>query len=169
MYIYWAALSAIFIALSSLIRGIESGTPLPVKFSLSVVWFTCSLIMLAYYRWYKLGSDFQLPWFRQIASDPASKRNRRFSWGQFTAIMAGGISEFTISVCVIMTLNAAQKANINQGIGLNIMICNSVLVTLLSYCLLGERVSKTQMAGIVVIVIGVALVSLFPPESEISD
>ena len=147
MYIYWAALSAIFIALSSLIRGIESGTPLPVKFSLSVVWFTCSLFMLAYYR-YKLGADFQLPWFRQIlASDIASggttKRiKRRFSWGQFVAIMAGGISEFTISVCVIMTLNAAQKANINQGIGLNIMICNSVLVTFLSYCLLGERVSK---------------------------
>ena len=82
------------------------------------------------------------------------------------ALMGGGISEFTISVSVIMTQNAALKANINQAIGLNIMICNAVVVTILSYCLLGERVSKAQFMGILVIIVGVALVSFFPPDDK---
>lgn len=77
----------------------------------------------------------------------------------------GGIAEFIASISVIMTFNAAQKANINQGIGTNIMICNAVIVSILSFCFLGEVVSKAQVFGILVIIAAVALVSAFPPKS----
>lgn len=66
-----------------------------------------------------------------------------FCWVQFLAIIIGGISEFVGSVSVIMTFNAAQKANINQGIGTTIMGGCGVIVTILSYCFLKEVVSKT--------------------------
>ena len=49
------------------------------------------------------------------------------------------------------------------------MICNAAVVTLLSYCCLSEVVSRVQVLGIVVIIVAVALVSLFPPDAESSD
>lgn len=65
-----------------------------------------------------------------------------------------------------MSFNAAQKANINQGIGSSIMICNSVIVTILSYCFMKEVVSITQSVGIILIVISVTLVSVFGPDAD---
>lgn len=65
-----------------------------------------------------------------------------------------------------MSFNAAQKANVNQGIGSSVMIFNAVIVTILSYCILKEVVSKMQIAGIITIVAAVACVSLFGPEKE---
>ena len=46
------------------------------------------------------------------------------------------------------------------------MICNSVIVTILSYCFLGEAVSRPQIAGILIIIAGVGLVSLLPPDVD---
>ena len=46
------------------------------------------------------------------------------------------------------------------------MICNAAVVTILSYCFLNEVVSRSQIIGIVVIIVAVALVSLFPPDDQ---
>ena len=46
------------------------------------------------------------------------------------------------------------------------MIFNAVVVTILSYCFLGEVVSRAQIFGMLVIIVGVALVSLFPPKYD---
>lgn len=85
------------------------------------------------------------------------------------AIIVGGVGEFVCSIAVIMSFSAALSANINQGIGANIMIFNAVIVTVLSYCLLGEIVSRCQVFGIFIVVAAVALVSLFGPEQESSQ
>lgn len=79
--------------------------------------------------------------------------------------MFGGFSEFIVSISVIMAFSAAQKENINQGIGSCIMILNGVFITVLSYCFFRETVSKTQIIGIVTVAISVALVSIFGPEA----
>lgn len=80
------------------------------------------------------------------------------------AIIGGGVGEFVSSIAVIMSFSAALSANINQGIGANIMILNAVIVTICSYCLFVEVVSRCQVLGIFIVVAGVALVSLLGPE-----
>ena len=50
IYMYWAGLGSVLMALASVIRGIESGTPLPVKFVLSLSYLILSLMMLTYYK-----------------------------------------------------------------------------------------------------------------------
>jgi multidrug transporter EmrE-like cation transporter len=44
------------------------------------------------------------------------------------------------------------------------MILNGVFITILSYCLFNEKVSKSQMIGIITVAISVAIVSIFGPE-----
>ena len=75
----------------------------------------------------------------------------------------GGVSEFVSSVCVILSFNAALSANINQGIAASIVISNVGIVSVLSYCTMGEAVSKTQLFGMTLIIGAVALVSLDGP------
>jgi len=54
--------------------------------------------------------------------------------------------------------------NINQGIGTSIMILNGPIVTILSFCLLREMATRTQVFGIITVVVGVTIVSVFGPE-----
>ena len=162
MYMYWAGLGSLLMALSSMIRGIESGTPLATKFSTSVAFLVLSLIAISYMKC-KLGKDFRYPWLRKV-SDQEEKYE--FCYKQLIAIIGGGISEYIGSISVIMSFSAALTANINQGIGANIMIFNAVIVTILSYCILNEVVSRCQITGIIIIVLAVALVSLFGPKQE---
>ena len=60
-YLLWAALGSILLALASMIRGVESATPLPAKFTLSLAYLILSLLTLAYYRC-KLGPKLRYPW-----------------------------------------------------------------------------------------------------------
>jgi uncharacterized membrane protein len=76
------------------------------------------------------------------------------------------MSEFIVSISVIMSFNAAQKGNINQGIGTSVMVSNGVLVTALSYCLMREKVSVLQFIGIISIFAGVIAVSLYGPDKS---
>ena len=100
-------------ALSAVLRGVESGKPLPVKFSLSVAYLILSTLMFSYYR-FKLGSDFHYPWMQRMFALSASEPTRyTFSCKQFMAIIGGGVSEFITSIAIIMSFNAASKANIN--------------------------------------------------------
>ena len=138
MYLFWSGLAAILIALSGVLRGVESAKPLPVKFSLSVSYLILSFLMFFYRRW-KEGSGFHYPWMRPPVHDLQIKYT--FSFRQLLAIIGGGVSEFVVSIAVIMSFSAAQKANINQGISSSVMVLNSVIVTILSYCIWREKVS----------------------------
>lgn len=82
------------------------------------------------------------------------------------AIVIGGLAEFCVSIAVILSFNAALADNINQGIGSSVMTLSAPIVSVLSYCLLGELASRTQVFGIVIVVIGVAVVSTCGPKIE---
>lgn len=84
-------------ALSSMIRGVESATPLPAKFTCSLFYIILSSLMIIYYR-VKEGSNFRLPW---------TKEDGTFSGKQFFAIVLGGTCEFFVQIAVIMCFNAA--------------------------------------------------------------
>ena len=76
-------------------------------------------------------------------------------------IICGGACEFVTSLSIQMSYNAAQKANINQGLGTSVMISNCLFVTLMSYCCIGEKVTCLQMIGILMIIAAVVIISLF--------
>ena len=96
-------------ALASIIRGIESGTPMPAKFTLSLTYVFLSSIMITFYRC-KLGAWFQYPWHSQILNNQHQNGDlvsKEFRYDQLFAILTGGISEFIASISVIMSFNAA--------------------------------------------------------------
>ena len=71
------------------------------------------------------------------------------------------MSEFVVSLACMLSFNAAGKGNLNQGLGTSIMICNCLMVTLLSFCFMGEKVTCAQISGIVAIVVAVIIISTF--------
>lgn len=78
----------------------------------------------------------------------------------------GAFNEFIGSYMYIKSLSYAQKANINLGITPSITTLYTVLVTGFSFALFKERVTLTQLAGIIVIIAAVIVISLFGPEGE---
>ena len=61
VYLLWAGIGATLMGIASTLRGIESGTPLPAKFSLSLSYLVLSLLTLIVYRC-RMGSKFRAPW-----------------------------------------------------------------------------------------------------------
>ena len=62
LYLVAAVFGALAIALSSIIRGIESSKPLPAKYCLSLSYLVYSIICLFWHR-YRLGKNgFIWPW-----------------------------------------------------------------------------------------------------------
>ena len=68
---------------------------------------------------------------------------------------------------MLLSLNAAQQANINQGIVASITILNLVIVTSLSYWLFNEKISVIQVVGIFVVIAAVITLSCTAPETPI--
>lgn len=64
VYMYLAGVGSVLMALSSMIRGIESGTPLPTKFSVSVSYLVLSLMALSYKKC-TMGEQFKYPWLKK--------------------------------------------------------------------------------------------------------
>lgn len=64
-YVFWAALGGVLIALSGVIRGVESSKPLPAKFTLSLAYLILSLLTIMRYKC-KLGKDFHCPWMQKV-------------------------------------------------------------------------------------------------------
>ena len=81
--------------------------------------------------------------------------------------MAGGVCEFMISLFVILTFNAALKANINQGIGTCMLTLNAIIVSILSYFIFREKITIMNLIGIIVILVALALIALFGPDKEV--
>ena len=92
------------------------------------------------------------------------KPEYKFSCSQMTAVILGGISEFVVSICLILSFHVSLAHNINQGISTSIMVFNDITVTILSYLILKESVSVLQIFGIVCIVVGISLISVFGPK-----
>jgi len=111
-YLIWAALGAILMSLSAMIRGVESAKPLPAKFTLSLSYLILSALMILYYRC-KLGDDFHALWYKEsIVARPSNDSSDtgvkwEFSGKQFFATILGGMSEFVASIAVILCFNAA--------------------------------------------------------------
>ena len=134
IYIFWSLFAACIIAISGLIRGIESHEPFASKFCLSFWYLVISSLTFIFYSC-KEGSKFIYPWLKK------ENDKYKFSCKQIFAIVCGGASEFVVSLAIMMCYNSAGKGNINQGLGTCIMICDCFIVTLLSCCFFGEKVS----------------------------
>jgi len=87
----------------------------------------------------------------------------------FWLIVLGGVSEFCVSLLVILSYFSAIKSNTNQGIGSAMISLNSVLVAILSWIFYGESLSCVQIFGIFVVVIGIILLGLFSSTKEDDD
>ena len=159
LYLVAAAFGAIFIALSCLLRGIESSKPLPAKYCLSLSYLFYSILCLIWQRC-RLGKNgFRWPWNRMQEHNNREK----FDCKQFLMTMLGGISEFVVSVAVLMSLSACLGENINQGVVASILVVNVVIVSIGSYLLFNELLSVTQITGIIFVIVSVVLISLFGP------
>jgi len=76
------------------------------------------------------------------------------------------MSEFLISLFVILMFGAALDANINQGIGTSLITLNAVIVSGMSYCIFREKITVLNGIGIVVILVALAIISLFGPKTS---
>ena len=79
----------------------------------------------------------------------------------------GGLSEFIVSIAVLMALSACLGENINQGVVLSILVANVVIVSIGSYILFNELLSVLQVSGIIFVIVSVIITSLFGPESKL--
>ena len=82
--------------------------------------------------------------------------------------MCGGVSEFVVSLSIMLCYNSAGKGNINQGLGTSIMISDCLIVTLLSRCFMGEKVTCPQIIGILMILAAVVIISICYAEAPSS-
>ena len=124
-------MGSVSLALAMFIRGIEATNPLPAKFALSLAYTIISLLHMMYLRC-RQGDAFLFPWQREDQS---------FSKLQFGAVMLGGVVEFLSSIGVMMALDAASEAGINQGISTAIMVIMTVEVTVFSFFFFHETIS----------------------------
>ena len=95
------------IAIGGTIRGIEATQPYPAKFSLSVAYLILSIIGILVYK-KKDGHNFMFPWQRKDQNDFKIVDKK-----QLLALILGGVAEFFVSLGVILSYNAAIKANLN--------------------------------------------------------
>ena len=147
-------LATCMIAIASFIRGIESASPLPAKFSISLGFLILSSLLITFYK-LRPGSTFKSPLYE----------GDRFSWQIFMILVIGGISELIGSIAVLESLKAAQEGNINQGMVASINMLNLVIVTVLSYFFFNERVSLIQLIGILIVIAAIITLSCTGPES----
>ena len=61
IYLVWAVLGTLLIAMASFIRGIESAAPLPAKFSLSLAFLILSSLLAIYFKCTR-KDEFKAPW-----------------------------------------------------------------------------------------------------------
>ena len=64
---------------------------------------------------------------------------------------------------VILSYFSAIQSNTNQGIGSAMITLNSILVSVASWLVYGERLSCLQMLGILIVLVGVVLIGLYSP------
>ena len=79
-------------------------------------------------------------------------------------LILGGISEFMISLFVVLAFSAALEANINQGIGTSLITLNAVIVATGSYCFFKEAITWMKAFGIVVILAALIFIGVFGPK-----
>ena len=62
IFVFWSLIGAVLLALSSVIRGIESAEPFAAKFTLSLAYLILSLLTIGYKKW-RHGTKFSAPWY----------------------------------------------------------------------------------------------------------
>ena len=62
IFVFWSLIGAVLLALSSVIRGIESAEPFAAKFTLSLAYLVLSLLTVGYKKW-RHGAKFSAPWY----------------------------------------------------------------------------------------------------------
>jgi len=84
----------------------------------------------------------------------------------FRTLLLGGVCEFFGGTLMLFSFRSALLANINQGICCSAMLSMTcVTVTTGSYFLYKERVHRTQLIGIILILIAISLIVVYEPAS----
>ena len=84
----------------------------------------------------------------------------------FVFLILGGVAEFLTSLMVILSYFSAIESKTNQGIGSAMITLNSILVSVASWIVYGERLSCLQMVGIFIVLVGVVLIGLYSPQKH---
>jgi drug/metabolite transporter (DMT)-like permease len=160
-YIPLTLFAAVLMALSSVLRGLESGTPFSSKYVQSLCYLILSSVTFTYMKC-RSPQTFHMPWYTKTAVSAELV----FDWKLFTSIVVGGVMEFATSLSVILCFSWALQGNLNQGIGTSLMTFNSAIVSVLSYLVFREVIRPAQMVGILFIIVAVFLLALTSPDSE---
>jgi len=168
-------------AVASVIRGVESSKPYPSKFTLSLGYLVLSAFSLSYLKLKnKNDPEFHLPWMtkKKVHMQPYASIGALyevsppvyvFDKGIALVLIIGGVAEFLVSLCVILSFSAALDGNLNQGIGSALMTFNSVIVSAASFVMFREKINLPQAFGILIILVSVILLSVCAPQPTAAE
>jgi len=110
----------------------------------------------------KKNPDWHFPWWtKRTSPDTNGAPTYDFNKEIAFTLLVGGVAEFLLSLCVILSFSAALDGNLNQGITGSLMTLSSVIVSGVSYCVFKEKINLPQGFGILIILVAVVLLSVF--------
>lgn len=74
------------------------------------------------------------------------------------------MGEFGTALFTILAFNKAEEFGINAGIAAVLLPLSGIFVSLASYFMYHEKLHKTQILGLFIILAGATIISLFPAE-----
>ena len=160
MYMLVAFLSSLCFTIAAVIRRFHSDHSFFTNTIITITFFIC-------YCFYFVGKGILTSWdkeymnFPWYVDNPAMPGTEIFSKRILILLIIGGTLEFMANHFLILGFNNAFMAGLNSGICMSLFVSNSILILLASYFLFKERVTVLQLIGIILIIVSVALVSMF--------
>ena len=183
-YIFLTMLGAVLIASSNCLRSMASETdPYDSYYALTVGQLICSALLLAFFRIVR-SRDFRLPYYKRKpvketkvnavdtdgkATSGATKDGEltwQFDRTNLLLVILGGMLEFSVSLTINIGFGFAFQYGINAGIALLLLPLCSVFIGIVSYFAFEEHMQKVQVLGMIIILAGVTIISLFPAQSN---
>ena len=158
------AASAFFTA-SVVIRGIMSEAILTEKGLLAIASFGTGLtyIIGTKIRGLCTDGDTSLCWSQPDYRDdgsviPGTLRIRKSIVG---VIALRGVFEFIGSTLLLLAFKIALDNSMNQGISSCMMCLAGLMITLMSWCIYGEKLNAAQFVGMGIVIVAVVLMGVF--------
>ena len=161
--------------------------PYDSYYALTLGQLICSSLMLGFFRVVR-SKDFRLPYYKKkpvnelkvnaVGVDGKGKEGAKkvgakigeltwqFDWTNLFLVILGGMLEFSVSLTINIGFGFAFEYGINAGIALLLLPLCSVFVAIVSYFAFEEHMQKVQVLGMVIILAGITIISLFPAQTD---
>ena len=170
MWLVISFLASVLFTASAVIRGIESGAFYTTKGLLGVASFGHSVSWMI---WTKIKRSIKndptpLPWSQPDRNEDGSPipGTWRFRKTLLCIFIVRGFLEFCGSSFLLLTMKIALDNNMNQGISTAMMTLAGLMITLLSWCIYGEKLNIVHGMGMFLILGAIIVMGIFQKKTE---